>query len=227
MQIAKEKKLEKVLDAMSEIMTDTSRFTVKYEVRKFLQCSYDIFSLWKAKLNSIALGTSDENKFWDYFEDFLNECGNGSWSGMSRHKSEIYIQKSFLYTLVQKLLSAENNLDKIVGIIRNITNESSLNKINGLTPFPLTGMLFASNEENFMVLDNPVIKYFSLKGYDDALQDYGNIIEKSREYSERFNISMWFVNKGYGIVSHQNRLGLKKLCGTCVSPKGRNYEYQF
>ena len=226
MQIVKETELKKVLDAMSDIMMDTSRFTIKHEVRRFLQCSYDIFSSWKAKLNSIALGTSNENQFWDFFKDFLNECGNGSWSGMSRHKSEIYMQKSHLYNSIQKLLSAGSDLSKIVAIIRNITDESSLNKINGLTAFPLTAMIFALNEKNFMVLDNPVIEYFGFKGYGDALQDYDKIIEKSREYSERFNLSMWFVNKGYGIVSRHNMLGLKKLCGLCLPPRVRFYEYQ-
>jgi hypothetical protein len=226
MQISKEKDLEKILEKMSWIMKDDTRFTVRYEVRKFLQCSYDLFSSWKGRFNPDVVGEYDTDKFWGFFEIFMNECGNGSWSGMARHKSEIYIHRSNLYSSVLKLLSASSDTGKVINIINNVTDKSGMDKINSLTPFPLTGILFASNEENFMVLDKPVIEYFGFENYGDALSEYGKIIEKSREYSKRFNLSMWFVNKGYGILSHQGKLNPKKLCGLCRSAKDHNFEYQ-
>lgn len=51
-----------------------------------------------------------------------------------------------------------------------------MDKINGLTPFPQTGILLVSTGENLMVLDKPVIEYFVFQNYGDALSEYGKII---------------------------------------------------
>lgn len=228
MHITKEVELERILNSMAGILNNNpTRFTPKYEVAEFLRCSHNLFSSWKGRLGPVLAGTYSDNQFWLLFEEFCRECKNGSWSDMCRHKSEIEPHKSALYVSVRNLLSAGMHINRVVDIIQSVTKASNPSKITGLTPFPLTGILFASDEENFMILDNPVLEYFGFKSYEGALLEYQKIIDKSRYYTKKFNLSMWDINKAYGVLSNNSSLGVKKLCGNCRSPKSKNYEYPF
>ena len=227
MLISKQKELENILNGMASILTYKGPISAEQdEVGKFLQCAYGLFNCWKGKLNLLLTGTYDADKFWPLFEDFLNESKNGSWSQMWRHKPEIAKYKAQLFSSVQQLLSARANLDTTVEIMEGVTEKSSPKKIAGLTPFVLSGILFASVEDNFMILDTPVLEYFGLKSYEQALSEYRNIIDISKSYSKKFNLSMWYINKGYGILSNQG-LDVKKLCGNCRPMKSKNFVYSF
>lgn len=228
MLISKHKELENILNGMASILTYKGPKNKEWdEVSEFLQCAYGIFSNWKGKLNLLLTGTYDADKFWPLFEDFLGECKNGSWSQMARHKSEIAKYKTQLFSSLEQLLSARANLNTTVGIMESVTENSSPKKIARLTPFILSGILFASDEDNFMILDNPVLEYFGFKDYGEALSEYRNIIDVSRSYSIKFKLSMWYINKAYGILSHQGELAVKKLCGNCRPMKSKNFVYSF
>lgn len=228
MHITKEVELETILNSMARILNNNpTRFTTEYEVAEFLRCSHNLFSSWKVKLGPILAGTYSDDQFWLLFEKFCRECENGSWSGMSRHKSKIEPYKSSLYASVRNLLSAGVDAKSLVCIIQSVTKDSSPSKITGLTPFSLTGILFASDEDNFMILDDPVLEYFGFKrwDYEGALSEYLEIIDKSRYYAKKFNLSMFDINKAYAVLSNNRKLEVKKLCGNCRSLKTKNYEY--
>ncbi len=228
MQIYKQKELENVLNGMASILTYNYPKNKKLdEVREFLQCAYGLFSSWKGKLNPHLTGTYDADKFWPLFVDFLKECENGSWSQMARHESKIEKYKTQLFSSLEQLLSARANLNGTIRIMNSVTENSSPKKIAGLTPFILSGILFASDEDNFMILDNPVLEYFNLKDHREALSEYRNIIDISRSYSTKFKLSMWYINKAYGILSNDGELAVKKLCGNCRSMKSKNFVYSF
>lgn len=229
MQVYKQKELENVLNGMTSILMNNhpKKNKIPDEVREFLQCAYSLFSSWNGKLIPLLTGTYDADKFWPVFVDFLNECENGSWSQMARRKSEIEKYKTQLFSSIEQLLSTRADLDKTVGIMESVTENSSPKKIAGVTPFILSGILFASDEDNFMILDNPVLEYFDLKDYREALSEYRNIIDISRSYSKKFKLSIWYINKAYGILSHDGELAVKKFCGNCRSMKSKNFVYSF
>lgn len=228
MQISKQKELEKILTEMAILLTpNITKSPVKHEVCQFLGCAYGLFSSWKSKFNPSLIGTYNADKFWTLFEDFLDESNNGSWSQMARGKDKIKKDKVQLFSSVKQLLTNGSNLGEVVRIIKNVTSESSANKILGLTPFKLSGILFAHDENNYMILDNPVTEYFGYKDPDQALLNYKNIIDTSRSYSKKFNLSMWHINKGYGILSNEGKIVVKKLNGNCRSEKSKNFEYSF
>ena len=173
----KEKELFDILSKMSRILSNPVGPEEHY-VKDFLECANRLFSNWQSTMNQIANHSLGENKFWEFFERFLNECKNGSWSGMARHKPVIEHYKKELYAAVSQMLSARNDIKNVINIIKNTTLSSGLNKIEGLTAFPMTGMLFAFDQANFMILDEPVLDYFDLNGnYDAALSNYNFIID--------------------------------------------------
>jgi hypothetical protein len=233
MNVAKEKELEGILNQLSGLLTNKYPSSGRHEdARLFLDCSYNLFLGWRSSLNRIMNLELDEYEFWETFESFCNECQNGSWSGMARHKSEIKPRRGQLYKSVHQMLLARTDVNKVIRIIKNVTTSSGPDKIGGLTAFPMTGILFAYDEENFMILDSPVMDYFGFTGeieerYYRALSGYGEIIRKSREYSKKFSLPMWYVNKAYGILSNHKHLGVKKLCGNCFGTSFRNFEFPF
>ena len=228
MPITKESDLENILNKLESILTYKGPKS-KYvdEVREVLKCSYRLFSGWKGRLGPLLTGAYSEDGFWSLFEEFLCECNNGSWSQMSRHLAEIADYKKILFYSVQQLLSAGSDLDLVAEIMRSVTDPSSPKKIKGLSPFILSGISFAFDEDNFMILDKPVLEYFGISNYEQALSEYKTIIDTSKSYSTEFNLSMWYINKAYGILSHGSELGLKKLCGKCRSKKSSPLVYSF
>lgn len=231
--LTREKELESILTNLSGFLTNGNTLSEKQKfTRQFLDCSYHIFLGWRSTLNRIMNPGLDEEEFWNIFEKFCNECQNGSWSGMARHKSEIAIHKGQLYGSVHQMLSNRTDVDNVIRIIKEVTTSSGSNKIEGLTAFPMTGILFAYDEEDFMILDGPVLEYFGFtdeidKRYDRALSEYREIISKSQEYAKKFSLPMWYVNKAFGILSNNKSLGVKKLCGNCFGSGFRNFEYRF
>ncbi|KJE49789.1 MULTISPECIES: hypothetical protein [unclassified Acidiplasma] len=224
----REKELENILSQMSNIITNKSLTTEQRYAQQFLECTHKLFLAWKPTMKRIASKEIDENTFWGFFERFLNECENGSWSGMARHKPAIEPFKQQLYNIVSQMLLSKANINEVINIIKNTTMPSGANKIDGLTAFPMTGILFASDEDNFMILDEPVLDYFGLQeDYDGALSNYKYIIDKSKYYSTKFNLSMWYVNKAYGILSNDKSLPLKKLCVNCFGKYFKNHGYNF
>ena len=228
MMISKQKDLENILNGMASILTYNGQKNKGWnDAREFLRCAYGLFAGWKGKLNPPLTRTYDAATFWPLFVDFLKECKNGSWSQMARHNSEIEKYKTQLFSSLDQLLLARANLDKTIGIMESLTGSSSPVKIAGLTPFILSGILFASDEDNFMILDNPVLEYFHIKDYREALSEYRKIIDISRSYSTKFKLSMWHINKAYGILSHHGELAVKRLCGNCRPMKSKDFVYTF
>ena len=227
MELNYEGNLERILESMTNLLAEKTYLTQKYNVRKFLECAYGIFASWQVKWNSLLEEAFDEKRFWSFFEDFCRECENGSWSLMCMANSKLKYNKAEFYKSVRQIFDAKGNLEKITHLIRDVTDHSSKNKINGLTPFQLTGILFASEEENYMVIDRPVLEYFGIKNYGNALDNYDKIVNKSRSYSEKFNLKMWHVNKAYAIATNHDKMIVKKLCGRCNSTNAKDYEYQF
>ena len=125
------------------------------------------------------------------------------------------------------MLQTRGNIKKIIELIADVTEGSSKNKITGLTPFQLTAILFASDEENFMVIDKPILEYFGFEDYRTGVYNYQEIVDESRYYFKEFNLSMWHINKAYAIASNQNKLFVKKLCGRCNFTNAKDYEYLF
>lgn len=225
MSISKQKDLENILAGVVDVLSYTGpKSAAKSGVSDFLHCAYELFKSWEGKFSPILTGVYDQDTFWALFEDFLRECCNGSWSQMSRHKNEIADYKESVFSSVQRLLSAGTSLGPVVEIVKEVTDKSSSSKIKGLSPFILSGILFASNEDNFMILDKPVLEYFGLKDFKQALTEYKNIIDISREYSKQYNLSMWYINKAYGILSNGGVLKVRKLCGNCTF---MNSPYEF
>ena len=224
----KEKELEDILNQMSNIEVNKSLTIEQRYAQQFLECAHKLFLDWRPTMKRIASKEVDENSFWGFFERFLNECENGSWSGMARHKPAIERFKQELYNVVSKMLLSKTNINEVINIIKNTTMPSGASKIDGLTAFPMTGILFASDEDNFMILDEPVLDYFGLNGnYNNALSNYKYIIDKSRKYSIKFNLPMWYINKAYGILSNDKSLPLKKLCGNCFGKTFTNHIFNF
>lgn len=223
----KEVQLEKILNQMTNILMPNNFGAQMSEVRQFLQCAYNLFSSWKAKLNLSLVGNYDPNRFWPLFEDFLKESENGSWSQMSRHRPEIEGYKVQLWSSIQQLLTNSTNISRAIQIIDTATSNSSKNKIPGLTPFILSGIIFAYDEDNYMILDKPVMEYFDLKNYEEALLEYCKIVYESKKYSTKFKLSMWHINKAYGILSNQSQLPVKKLNGICRSKNSQNFSFPF
>ena len=228
MLITKEEKLENILIQMANFRADdNTKITAGFMARKYLQCTYDLFSSWRSEIGYILEVSYNENKFWSFFEEFCRESENGSWSLMCMNNSKVEKEKFKFFSTVRDILLSRGDIQKIILLLNNVTDNSSPNKIIGLAPFPLTAILFASEEENYMVLDKPVLNYFGFSNYGEALPEYREIINKSRDYSKKFNLPMWYINKAYAILSSQCYLEVKKLNGRCRSMKDEDFSYQF
>ncbi len=108
MQITKQKDLENILNGMADVLRHNGpKSTVQDKVGRFLQCAYGLFGSWKGGLNQILSGGYSVDQFWSLFEGFLNECNNGSWSQMSRHKGEIAKNKESLFSSVNSCFLQE------------------------------------------------------------------------------------------------------------------------
>lgn len=228
MRITTENDLKNILEKLSGILTyKIAAPGAVDEVREVLKCAYGIFRSWKSKLDPLLTGTYTADTFWPLFEEFTHECKNGSWSQMYRHNNDIVKYKKPLFSSVKSLLSVGPKIGLAVEIMRDVTDLKRLNKIKGLTPFQLSGILFAFDEDNFMILDGPVLKCFGISDYSRALSEYKTIIDTSKGYSKRFNLPMWYVNKAYGILSNDSVLKLKPLCWQCRSKKSKPLSYSF
>ena len=146
---------------------------------------------------------------------------------MSRHRPEIECYKVQLWSSIQQLLTNSTNISRAVQIIDTTTSNSSKNKIPGLTPFILSGIIFAYDENNYMILDKPVMEYFHLKNYKEALLDYHKIVYESKKCSTKFQLSMRHISKAYGILSNQSQLPVKKLNGICRPKNSKNFSFPF
>lgn len=228
MLIREKEKLENILIQMANFRADDNKkITDGFMARKYLQCAYDLFGSWRSKIGYILEGSYDENNFWSFFEKFCKESENGSWSLMCMNNSKVEKEKLKFFSTVRDILLSRGDIQKIILLLNNVTDNSSQNRIIGLSPFPLTAILFASDEENYMVLDKPVLNYFGFSNYGEALPEYREIINKSRDYSKKFNLPMWYINKAYGILSNGCYLEVKKLKGQCLSLKDKNFPYRF
>ena len=71
------------------------------------------------------------------------------------------------------------------------------------------------------------MEYFDLKNYEEALLEYCKIVYESKKYSTKIKLSMWHINKAYGILSNQSQLPVKKLNGICRSKNSQNFSFPF
>ena len=198
------------------------------QVKQFLDCANNLFNGWANTFTTTYLNGINENQFWEIFIEFLRECRNGSWSQMARHENEIEKYKSQLFQLVKDLIANSTSLGTVLNLIRDTTLPSGSNKITGLSPFILTGIMFVSDQNSFMILDQPVLDFFTTDAQDAlTLQTYQNIVNTSQEYAGKYNLSMWHINKAYGILANNSQLPVKKLCNQCFSKYYKVFEYPF
>ena len=224
----KSKNIDIILSKMQLILNGHSTNPQDIQVKQFLDCANDLFKKWANTFTTGYLNSINENQFWEIFIEFLRECRNGSWSQMARHENEIEKYKSQLFQLVKDLIANSTDLGTVLNLIKDATFSGRSNKIKGLSPFILTGIMFASDQNSFMILDQPVLDFFTTDAQDAlTLQTYQNILNISQAYAKKYKLSMWHVNKAYGILGNNNQMPVKKLCNQCFPKSFKVFDYPF
>ncbi|QRF75024.1 hypothetical protein Thermo_00517 [Thermoplasmatales archaeon] len=210
--------LERVRDIVSgKILSKDSMNTKDY-----LDCSYGIFSGWKNKFSLTNLKQVGENGFASYIHDFLPESGNGSWSGLARHKPDIEANIGILYENVITLLRSKGNVGEVKEYLTTFSSSGSKNHFNGQSVFLLTAILFANDEDNFMVLDSPVREFYGRDSNNSAVEIYDSIIRTSQSLAKSSGLKMWYINKAYAVHSIGDMIDLKRLNGKCLNHYTKN-----
>ena len=75
-----------------------------------------------------------------------------------------------------------------------------------------TSILFVHDENNFMILDSPVKRYFNVIDDKDAIENYDKIITYSQGLAAKYKLSMWTVNKAYGVFMNGGKIKIFDFC---------------
>ncbi len=213
-----------LLGRMRDIMSGKILSNYSPDIKGFLNCSYGIFSGWKNKFSLTNLQQVGVNGFRTYISDFLPESGNGSWSGLARHKPDIQAKISTLYANIITLLKSKGDINQVKMNLCTFCNPGSKSYFKGQTPFLLTAILFASDEDNFMVLDSPVREFYGRDSNNDAIGIYDSIIRVSQSLAKSSGLKMWYINKAYAVHNNSDRIDLKRLNGKCLGYHNKNMQ---
>ena len=185
------------------------------DARNFLSCAYGLFSNWKNFFQFQNIKSMNITNFKSQFEHFLDESGNGSWSGLARHKKSLLQNPRALQKAVIDLLKCTQNFQKIKQTLKDLCLTNRGGHIGGMSVFLCTAILFASDEGNFIVVDSPVKEYFGILDDEDTINNYGCIIGKTKDYAANVDLPMWHINKAYAIFNNNMNLKIKNLRNQC------------
>ncbi|MHB1709628.1 MAG: hypothetical protein ACYCT2_09165 [Thermoplasmataceae archaeon] len=213
----------RMLGSIQQIVSGKKLGPKMNEARNFLSCAYGIFSSWKPFFSPSNLNSITPDQFWAGFETFLSERGNGSWSQLKRHKNSLKNNREKLLSNIKTLINTKNNFSQVLDNLRDFCDTKSRNYFKGQSLFLMTGILFASDEDNFMVIDGPVRRYFfPNKRYasnEDMIKIYSIVIVYSEGLSNKYSLSMWHIYKAYAVLANGGKLDLKRLGNngrTCI-----------
>lgn len=74
----------------------------------------------------------------------------------------------------------------------------------------------------------PVLDFFNTSAAGALTsKTYQNIVSTSASLVIEYNLSMWYVNKAYGILANNSKLPVKKLCDHCFGKSFKVFNYPF
>jgi hypothetical protein len=213
--------MDRVLKRFYQISIGNITNSDDEKVAKYIHCAKSLFNSWKYFFNSNYLSNlKNSSHFSNYFCDmlklYLPERGNGSWNGMERQEANLCSNPKLLIEALIDMLNYKtiNSLPDYNDVERMLSKyqvQKSTNHVNGMGILLATSALFVSNQDNFMVVDKPIMNYFNITTTEDAIQNYQNIIKYSKCLSITYGVNMWLVNKAYA-VSLKGSIKIQPLC---------------
>ncbi len=149
-------------------------------------------------------------------KEYLPENGNGSWSKMENQETTLCSNFVKLIDSFIDILNYKNfifpDYGDVKGLLSKFVINNSPSHISGMGTLVATSILFIHDENNFMVLDSPVKRYFNLITDQDAIDNYDKIITYSQGLVAKYKLRMWTVNKAYGVFMNGGKIKIFDFC---------------
>ncbi|WP_084273108.1 hypothetical protein [Picrophilus oshimae] len=151
-------------------------------IHDYLIAAHNLFLTWAGRFPS-AINNITRNQLQNMLSDFILEANNSSWNNMQRTDMAVAQNpnlRNVLQDLVYNINNGLPNINDVVRRLNNICNPSLRTHVNGMGVFLATAILFANDNRNFMVIDNPVRMCFGLNNNISQIAQYNNIIMESQ-----------------------------------------------
>ncbi|AAT42610.1 hypothetical protein [Picrophilus oshimae] len=207
-------KFDKILMKFGDIYRGIITNNNDKDIAEFIIRSEGLFRSWKsffnpAYLSNIKRSPQLKNYFCEMLEKYLPESGNGSWNGMDMQTGNLCNQYNNVLDAFIDILNFNKfifpDYDDVKSLLHKYVDRVS-GHISGMGILLTTSILFIHDENHFMVLDDPVKKYFQINNDNDAIDNYDSIIAYSQNLSAKYKLSMWMVNKAYAVYIHGGQI---------------------
>ena len=191
------------------------------DIAEFLMPAEGLFKSWKLFFNSsysnnIKKSQQLNNYLCDMIKRYLPENGNGSWNGMERQEKTLCSNPLKLINSFIDILNYNNfifpDYDDVKDLLKKFVINNSPSHTSGMGTLLATSILFVHDENNFMILDSPVKRYFNVIDDKDAIENYDKIITYSQGLAAKYKLSMWTVNKAYGVFMNGGKIKIFDFC---------------
>lgn len=200
---------------MKYIIEGKSLSCTQEKIHDYLFAAHTLFLTWSGKFTFSMINSMTPNTVIGMVRDFIPEGNNGSWNNLQRggitNSNSLLLKNGLLYLVNYRYNYMLPDINDIENRLTRLCSTNAYGYIKGMSIFFCTAVLFANDNKNFMVIDQPVREYFRLGNKIKQLNDYNNVIQKSQKFSNIHDLDMWYINKAYGIWQNNGRMKIWNL----------------